>query len=61
MSSSIWMACAGVSGRRPLAVEAWRAVEAQRLLEELIESSKPSYHRVLGIERRTRFGGRLFC
>lgn len=56
MSSSIWTACAGGSELRPLAVEAWRVVEAQhqiatrrlvatdaeqQVLEELIERMKP--------------------
>jgi hypothetical protein len=56
MSSSIWMQCAGASRVGRLEVEAWRVVEAQhqistrrlvdsdeeqRLLEELIDASKP--------------------
>ena len=56
MTSDIWTRCAGGSRLRPLALEAWRAVEAQHqistrklvdtaeeqaLLEELIERVKP--------------------
>jgi hypothetical protein len=56
MFSTIWTACAGGSELRPLAIEAWRVVEAQhqiatrrldatdaeqRLLEKLIEAVKP--------------------
>jgi hypothetical protein len=56
MSSSIWTQCAGESEIRPLAVDAWRAVEAQHqvatrklvdsdgeqlLLEDMIEGVKP--------------------
>ncbi len=56
MSSSIWMQCAGASSVGMLSCEAWRAVESQhqistrklvdsdeeqRLLEELIDGSKP--------------------
>jgi hypothetical protein len=56
MSSSIWTQCAGASEVRPLAVDAWRVVEAQHqvstrklvdsdaeqlLLEQMIESAKP--------------------
>ncbi len=56
MSSSIWTRCAGASEVRPLAARPWRAVEAQhivstrklvetddeqRVLEELLEESKP--------------------
>ena len=56
MSSSIWTRCAGDSKVQPLAMEAWRVVEAQhqvstrklvdsdeeqQLLEQLLELSKP--------------------
>src|SRR5690349_23411865 len=56
MSSSIWTQCAGASEVGPLAVDAWRVVEAQHqvstrklvdsdaeqlLLEQMIESAKP--------------------
>jgi hypothetical protein len=56
MPSSIWTRCAGASELRPLAVDAWRVVEAQhlvstrklvgsdaeqQLLEELIDGAKP--------------------
>ena len=56
MSSSIWTRCAGASEIRPLALDAWRVVEAQHqvstrklvdsdaeqlLLEQMIESAKP--------------------
>ncbi len=56
MSSSSWTRCAGDSKVQPLALEAWRVVEAQhqvstrklvdsddeqQLLEQLIETSKP--------------------
>lgn len=56
MSSSIWTLCAGESEIAPLALDAWRAVEAQhqvatrklvdsdaeqQLLEEMIDTVKP--------------------
>jgi hypothetical protein len=56
MSFSIWTLCAGASELRPLALDAWRVVEAQHqvstrklvdsdaeqlLLEEMIEKAKP--------------------
>lgn len=56
MSSSIWTECGGVSELKPLAMEAWRVVEAQhqvatrklvssdaeqRLLEVMIDAVKP--------------------
>jgi hypothetical protein len=59
MSSSIWTQCAAASEIAPLRATAWRAVEAQhqiatrklvdtdeeqRLLEELLDDSKPPMH-----------------